>query len=336
MDKKSMQELLRTKYRVTNGQKFLLTDYNPSDTGGLSLTKKEAKKILKKRVKRLSELQELLYANAKNALIVALQGMDTSGKDGTIKHVTSGINPQGISVASFKQPGPVELARDYLWRIHMAVPARGKIGIFNRSHYEEVLVAKVHPTLLEKQNLPTWVLNDSDFWKHRYQDIHNFEIYLRRQGIGLVKIFLNISKEEQRQRLLSRLDEREKQWKFSPNDPKERQFWEQYQAAYQEAIAQTATENTPWIIVPADNKWYARLVVVEVLIGELEKFDMAAPQPNPEIISSLSELKEILGEKPSDLEQEKNAKKNKKEDISKASNEKNLDKEPKKKKDKKN
>lgn len=292
---KSIREILRTKYRVENGKKFKLADFDPADTAGLSLTKKEAKKALRKRVKRLSELQELLYANAQRTLIVALQGMDTSGKDGTIKHVTSGINPQGISVASFKQPGPVELSHDYLWRIHMAVPAKGKIGIFNRSHYEEVLVTKIHPEVLEKQNLPKEIMKDKNFWQHRYADICNCEAYLNRQGYNFIKIFLNISKEEQRLRLLSRLDLTEKQWKFSPSDPKERKFWEQYQDVYQEAIETTATAHAPWFVVPANNKWFARLVVVELMIAELEKFEMVAPKPNPEVLASLNLLKEELG-----------------------------------------
>lgn len=295
---KSIREILRTKYRVENSKKFKLTDYDPADTAGLSLTKKEAKKALRKRVKRLSELQELLYANAQQTLIVALQGMDTSGKDGTIKHVTSGINPQGISVASFKQPGPVELSHDYLWRIHMAVPAKGKIGIFNRSHYEEVLITKIHPEVLDKQRLPEKVIKDKNFWKYRYEDICNCEAYLDRQGYSLIKIFLNISKEEQRLRLLSRLDLNEKQWKFSPSDPKERKFWEQYQDVYQEAIQKTATSHAPWFIVPANNKWFARLVVVELMIAELEKMKMVAPPPNSEVVDSLNLLKKELGGAP--------------------------------------
>ncbi|CAI3922802.1 MULTISPECIES: PPK2 family polyphosphate kinase [Commensalibacter] len=302
---KSIREILRTKYRVENGKKFKLTDFDPADTAGLSLTKKEAKKALRKRVKRLCELQELLYANAQRTLIVALQGMDTSGKDGTIKHVTSGINPQGISVASFKQPGPVELSHDYLWRVHMAVPAKGKIGIFNRSHYEEVLVTKIHPDVLEKQNLPKEIMKDKKFWQHRYEDICNCETYLDRQGYKFVKIFLNISKEEQRLRLLSRLDLTEKQWKFSPSDPKERNFWDQYQDAYQEAIATTATTEAPWFVVPANNKWFTRLVVVELMIAELEKFEMVAPKPNPEVLASLNLLKKELGGVPDHQELEK-------------------------------
>ncbi|CAI3934173.1 PPK2 family (PPK2) (PDB:3CZP) [Commensalibacter communis] len=308
---KSVCEILRSKYKVEHGKKFKLSDYDPSDTAGLSLTKKEAKKALRKRVKRLCELQELLYANDDRTLVVALQGMDTSGKDGTIKHVTSGVNPQGIHVASFKQPGPVELAHDYLWRIHVAVPPKGKIGIFNRSHYEEVLVTKIHSEVLEKQRLPEEVMKDKNFWKYRYEDICNFEAYLHRQGYAFVKIFLNISKEEQRLRLLSRLDRTEKQWKFSPSDPKERKFWDQYQEAYQEAIEMTATPEAPWFVVPANNKWFARLVVVELMIAELEKFEMVAPKPNPEILASLNLLKAELGGDPDHkaLVKEKKAKK---------------------------
>lgn len=297
MSDQSMRELLRTKYRVDDGKKFLLSDYNPDDTAGLSLSPKEAKKLLKKRIKRLSYLQGLLYANGHAALLVALQGMDTAGKDGTIKHVTSGINPQGITVTSFKQPGPIELMHDYLWRIHMAVPSRGKITIFNRSHYEEVLVTKVHPSILANQKLPLRVVNNKNFWSDRYEDIRNFEKYIYRQGIGVVKCFLNISKEEQRKRLLARLENKEKQWKFSPNDPKERQFWEEYRGAYQEVIVQTAASHAPWIVVPANNKWFARLVVAEVMIGELEKFEIPEPKPSQDVLDSLNELKVELGEK---------------------------------------
>lgn len=297
MSDQSIRELLRTKYRVEDGKKFLLTNYDPNDTAGLSLTPKEAKKLLKKRIKRLSYLQELLYANGHAALLVALQGMDTSGKDGTIKHVTSGINPQGITVTSFKQPGPVELMHDYLWRIHLAVPSRGNITIFNRSHYEEVLVTKVHPSILANQKLPLRVVNNKNFWIDRYEDIRNFEKYIYRQGIGVVKCFLNISKEEQRKRLLARLENEQKQWKFSPNDPKERQFWEEYQGAYQEVIVQTAASHAPWIVVPANNKWFARLVVAEVMIGELEKMQIPEPQPDPDVLNSLNSLKAELGEK---------------------------------------
>lgn len=299
MSDQSIRELLRQKYRIEDGKKFLLSDFNANDTAGLSITPKEAKKILKKRVKRLSYLQELLYANGHSALLVALQGMDTAGKDGTIKHVTSGVNPQGITITSFKQPGPIELMHDYLWRIHMAVPSRGKISVFNRSHYEEVLVTKVHPAILANQKLPLRVVNNKNFWIDRYEDIRNFEKYIYRQGISVVKFFLNISKEEQRKRLLSRLENKEKQWKFSPNDPKERQFWEEYQGAYQEVIAQTATPYAPWIVVPANHKWFARLVVVEVMIDELEKLHIHEPKPSQDVLDSLNMLKAELGRKSS-------------------------------------
>ncbi len=295
-DFKTIKNILRKKYRVENGKHFSLADYDPADIGGLSLDKKQGKKLLEKRIQTLNNLQELLYANGKCGLMVVLQGLDTAGKDGTIKHVTSGLNPQGIHVASFRQPGPVELEHDYLWRIHVAVPARGHIGIFNRSHYEEVLVTKVHSSILNNQKLPQWALNDVDFWQHRYEDIVNFEKYIHHQGIAIVKFFLNISKEEQRIRLLARLDNKEKQWKFSPNDPKERQFWEQYQAAYQTAIAQTSFPHAPWIIVPANNKWYAHLVVIECLINALENLNLTVPKPKPEITDSIEQLKAELGE----------------------------------------
>ncbi len=214
-------------------------------------------------------------------MLAVFQGMDAGGKDGTIRHVMTGVNPQGVLVTSFKQPGPEDLAHDFLWRVHKAVPQRGHIGIFNRSHYEEVLVCRVHPALLDAQKLPDGV-RGKKFWKHRLDDIANFEKFLTRQGLVVVKFFLHLSKDEQRRRFLSRIDEPAKNWKFSTADLKERAFWDEYQNAYEAAIAATATPNAPWFIVPADHKWFAHLVVVEAMVQALEGLNLKDPSPSPE------------------------------------------------------
>jgi PPK2 family polyphosphate:nucleotide phosphotransferase len=260
-------------FRVTKGKGFSLKDVDPDDTGGLkSADKAEAKEMLAAGVEWLAEQQDMLYAQDHWALLLVFQAMDAAGKDGTIKHVTSGINPQGCEVTSFKQPSVEELDHDYLWRYMKHVPARGQIGIFNRSYYEEVLVVKVHQELLVRQKLhPSLVTKD--IWNERYEDIANFERYLARNGVRVLKFFLHVSKAEQKRRFMERLDEPEKNWKFSAGDVAERQHWSEYQAAYEEAIRNTATEHAPWYVVPADNKWFTRLVVAAAVvdaIGELE------------------------------------------------------------------
>ncbi len=274
---------LHTRYRIRDGAKFRLADCDPDDTCGLDQDK--AKEQLAKGVAKLSDLQRQLYADGRWALLAVFQAMDAGGKDGTIRHVMSGVNPQGVSVTSFKQPGPADLAHDYLWRVHAALPERGHIGIFNRSHYEEVLVTRVHPTVLEAQKLPRPLDAASDaghFWRHRYKDIRHFERYIARQGIVPLKFFLHISAEEQRKRLLARLDDAAKFWKFSPGDLKERALWDQYQLAYEEAIINTARPDAPWFAVPANNKWFARLVVVEVVIEAIERLSLSPPEPSDE------------------------------------------------------
>ena len=275
MDRKARKALV-ARYRVKDGARFGLAGIDPGDTGGIG--KEKATELLAEGVLRLSDLQRTLYASADWALLAVFQAMDAGGKDGTIRHVMSGVNPQGVRVTSFKQPGPVELAHDYLWRIHAALPERGHIGIFNRSHYEEVLVARLHPPVLDAQRIPA-ALRHGRFWKHRYKDIRGFERYVARQGIVPLKFFLHVSREEQRRRLLERLEDPAKTWKFSAGDLRERALWARYQAAYEEAIIETARPEAPWFAVPADNKWFAHLVVVEAMIDAIERLSLRVPEP---------------------------------------------------------
>ena len=265
------------RYRVTSGKGFRLKDHDPADTAGHLLHRSQGDAMLLHGVQRLAELQEKLYAQNTWAMLCVLQAMDAAGKDGTIKHVMSGVNPQGIQVTSFKAPGPEELAHDFLWRANRALPARGHIGIFNRSHYEEVLVVRVHPEFLARQRLPE-DLTGKRLWEQRLEAIAAFERYLARQGIVVLKFFLNLSKQEQRRRFLDRLEEKDKHWKFSASDLAERAFWDDYQHAYQAAIAATATPHAPWFVVPADNKWFTRLVVVGAMIEALEALDLQPPK----------------------------------------------------------
>jgi PPK2 family polyphosphate:nucleotide phosphotransferase len=276
-----LPEKIIERYRVTDGSKFKLKDYDPSDTGDVDFDKKDGKEILEVGVKKLAKLQERLYAEGKWAILMVLQGIDTAGKDGVIKHVLSGVNPQGCSVHSFKQPSHLELAHDFLWRCTLALPMRGRIGIFNRSYYEETIVVRVHPELLEKQNIPEKLVT-KDIWKERYQDINDWERHLMRSGTVPLKFFLNISKEEQLQRLLARVDDPDKNWKFSPYDVAERKLWDQYQEVYEDTIRHTATEHAPWYVVPCDKKWFARLVVAGALAEQMEKLDLQFPKVSEE------------------------------------------------------
>lgn len=280
-------------YQVTDGKTCDLEHFSPDDDGGLGLDKEHGKALLAAVKTRLQELQELLYANQTRSLLIVLQGMDTAGKDGTIKHVMSGVNPQGVSVTSFKQPGPSELLHGFLWRIHLAAPQAGRIVVFNRSHYEDVLVTRVHPELLENEHLPGET-NTPAFWQGRYSDIRHLEHYLSRQGTVVLKFFLHISREEQRKRLLARLDIPDKRWKFSTADLREREFWNEYKSAYQDAIAGTAREHAPWTIVPANQKWYARLVVIGTIIRALHNLNQTMPDPSPEITRQLDNYRESL------------------------------------------
>jgi PPK2 family polyphosphate:nucleotide phosphotransferase len=272
MKRKSAKRMLE-RYRITEGKDFRLKDCDPDDIAEGLVAKNESQALLADGVSRLSALQELLYPHASWALLCIFQAMDAAGKDGTIKHVMSGVNPQGVQVSSFKVPGPEELAHDFLWRVWRELPERGHIGIFNRSHYEEVLVVRVHKELLRTQRLPDQ-LDGKKIWDHRLTDIAAFERYLPRQGTLVLKFFLNISFEEQKRRFMARLDDPVKNWKFSASDIAERAHWDAYMEAYQAAIAATAAPHAPWFVVPANNKWFARLVVVEAMIEALEGLNL--------------------------------------------------------------
>jgi PPK2 family polyphosphate:nucleotide phosphotransferase len=288
----SMRPIL-DRYRITSGKKFRLKDYDPADTAGHLLTREQADAMVARDVERLSTLHDHLYAQNEWSLLCAFQAMDAAGKDSTIKHVMSGVNPQGVTVTSFKVPGPTELAHDFLWRIGRALPERGSIGIFNRSHYEEVLAVRVHPTLLARQHLPKARVG-KDVWEHRFDSIRDFERHLTRQGTVILKFFLHVSKQEQKHRFLDRLEEEDKHWKFSASDLAERAFWDDYQHAYQEAIAATATPHAPWFVVPADNKWFTRLIVVAAMIEALEALDLKLPQLTKEQQAALEAARKKL------------------------------------------
>jgi len=265
------------RFRIDKSSGFKLCDCDPDDTCGLDINKQDAKELLEIGVKRLAKLQERLYADGRWAILAVLQGIDTSGKDGVIKHVLSGINPQGCEVHSFKAPSSLELAHDFLWRCTIALPARGRIGIFNRSYYEETVVVRVHPELLKKQNLPKKLVT-GDIWKQRFEDINNFELHLARNGTVPIKFFLNISKDEQLKRLLARIDDPDKRWKFNLYDVEERKLWDEFIAVYDDAIRHTATRHAPWYVVPANHKWLSRLVVAAVLVERMEALDLQFPK----------------------------------------------------------
>jgi PPK2 family polyphosphate:nucleotide phosphotransferase len=260
---------------ITKGEKFRLKDFDPAATTGVK-SKQDVQDILDKRVGVLSHLQEKLYAQDRWSVLIVLQALDAAGKDGVIKHVMSGVNPQGCDVHSFKSPSNEELSHDYLWRAHKCIPERGKIGIFNRSYYEEVLVVRVHPTLLGAEKLPEQLIT-KHVWSQRYEDINAFEEYLTRNGILVRKFFLHLSKEEQKKRFLERLDDSKKNWKFSMADITERGYWEDYQEAYEEMIQNTATKHAPWFVVPADNKWFTQMIVASAIIEALDDLDLAFP-----------------------------------------------------------
>ena len=262
-------------YCITKGEKFRLKDHDPADTNGLK-GKHQAQGLLEDGTALLSHMQEKLYAQDRWALLLIFQAMDAAGKDGAIKHVMSGVNPQGCDVTSFKSPSNEELDHDYLWRTHKCIPARGKIGIFNRSYYEEVLVVRVHPPFLRAQKLPDRLIT-KHIWDERYEDINSFERYLTRNGVVIRKFFLNVSKKEQKKRFLERLEDSKKNWKFSMADVQERGYWKDYQEAYEEMIQRTATKHAPWYVMPADNKWFTRLAVASAIIETLDKLNLAFP-----------------------------------------------------------
>jgi PPK2 family polyphosphate:nucleotide phosphotransferase len=284
-------------YRVDDGERFRLEDIDPGDTAGLD-DRKAAREALARGVDALSDLQEKLYAQDRRALLLIFQAMDAAGKDGAIKHVMSGINPQGCQVYSFKTPSPEELDHDYLWRTSRCLPERGRIGIFNRSYYEEVLVVRVHPELLQRQRLPPSLVT-KDIWRQRYQDIRAFERYLDRNGITVRKFFLHVSKEEQRKRFLERIGNPRKYWKFSAADARERRFWKDYMRAYEEMIRATATPEAPWYVVPADSKWFTRLVVAAAIIDALEDMDLRFPKVDRTRLREMAGAREeLLGRRP--------------------------------------
>ena len=263
-------------FRITKGKGFRLDDFDPGDTCGLRLDKGEAADLLQSGTKWLAEEQDMLYAQNRWSLLLVFQAMDAAGKDGTIKHVMSGVNPQGCQVFSFKQPSSEDLDHDFLWRYSKSLPERGRIGIFNRSYYEEVLVVRVHEHILERQRLPASLLSKR-IWDERLSDLAHFEDYLTRQGTIVLKFFLNLSRKEQKKRFMERLDRPDKHWKFSPSDVHERKFWADYMNAFEEAIRATASKRAPWYVVPADNKWFTRLVVAAAIVEAMEKLDLAYP-----------------------------------------------------------
>lgn len=279
-------------YRVTNGEKFALKDFVCDDTGKIK-DKRHGEEIMERRAGLLNTLQEKLYAQDRWAALVILQGMDAAGKDGVIKHVMSGVNPQGSDVYAFKKPSEEELSHDYLWRAHSRVPQRGKIGIFNRSYYEEVLVVRVHQQLLQNEKLPNDLIS-SEIWRQRYEDINAFERYLKRNGVVLCKFFLHVSKEEQKKRFLERLENSKKNWKFSLDDVKERKHWNEYQSAYEEMIQATSTKHAPWYVVPADHKWYTSLIVGAAIIAALDDLNLSFPDVDEKKKRELKKIEQSL------------------------------------------
>jgi PPK2 family polyphosphate:nucleotide phosphotransferase len=281
-------------YQVTNGKKFRLKDFDPADIGRLeSEQKKEAREWLELGVAELARMQEMLYAQDRWALLLVFQAMDAAGKDGTIKHVMSGVNPQGCQVYSFKQPSDEELDHDFLWRTNKAMPERGRIGIFNRSYYEEVLVVRTHPELLARQHLPP-ALVSKKIWTERFEDINAYERYLTRNGVAIRKFFLHVSKKEQKRRFLERIDDPDKNWKFSMADARERDHWDDYMTAYDEMIRGTASPHAPWFVVPADNKWFTRLVVGAAVIDAMAGMDLHFPKVSAEKRRELQSVRALL------------------------------------------
>jgi len=277
---------------ATPGKKTRLKDYDPSFIGKYK-DKEEAEAKLKRDIGKLSDYQAALYAQNIYSLLVVFQAMDAAGKDGTIQHVMSGVNPQGTDIHSFKAPSTEELDHDYLWRCNRALPERGRIGIFNRSYYEEVLVVRVHPEILKSEPLPHEALTKK-IWQRRFEDINNYERYLTRNGIHILKFFLNVSKEEQKRRFLARIDTPEKNWKFSIGDVKERALWDDYMSAYQDMFNHTSTRIAPWYIIPADNKWFTHVVVADVIVSKLKSLKPTYPKLSEERMKDLLKAKELL------------------------------------------
>lgn len=279
-------------YRVNSGKHFRLKDCDPADTGGWH-SKERAEEALLEHKARTAELQDMLYAQGLWSLLLIFQALDAAGKDGAIKHVMSGVNPQGCQVYSFKQPSARELQHDFLWRTTFCLPERGHIGIFNRSYYEEVLVVRAHPELLKNEKIPDSLVT-KHVWEERFQDIRGFEKHMARSGTVIRKFFLHLSKKEQKTRFLARLAEPKKNWKFSPGDVKEREYWDDYQNAYEDMIRNTATEDAPWYVVPADNKWFTRLVLSEVIVHTLEEMKLSYPKIEAGKRKELEAAKKVL------------------------------------------
>ena len=299
MNNKEMKSLIKKArkfakpFRVTHDG-FRLKDIDPDDTLDLtSEDKPQAKEALAMGTDVLAELQDMLYAQDNWAVLLIFQAMDAAGKDGAIKHVMSGVNPQGCQVFSFKAPTSEDLDHDYLWRCMKCLPERGRIGIFNRSYYEETLVVRVHREFLEKQKLPSDLIT-KDIWQERFQDIRSFERYLTRNGVAIRKFFLHVSNKEQKKRFLERIEEPEKNWKFSANDAKEREYWDDYMEAYEDMIRNTATKNAPWYVVPADNKWFTRVVVAAAVIDALADLDLEYPKVSDAKLKELAAAKRAL------------------------------------------
>ncbi|WP_130620919.1 polyphosphate kinase 2 family protein [Dyella amyloliquefaciens] len=284
-------------FRVTDGKDFRLKDFDPGDTRGLKMDKDEAVQLLERGSEWLAMEQDILYAQDSWSVLLVFQAMDAAGKDSTIKHVMSRVNPQGCDVASFKEPSTEELSHDFLWRYLAKAPKRGHIGIFNRSYYEEVLVVRVHRQLLEAQKIPPPLVTD-DIWDERLADIAQFEDYLTRQGTIILKFYLNLSLEEQKKRFMKRLDNPDKHWKFSASDVRERQYWDEYMQAYEATIRATASKAAPWYVVPADHKWFTRLVVAAAIVEAVENLDLAYPKVTPEQKKDLAAARKELKAEP--------------------------------------
>lgn len=291
MNKKKEEKLVH-RFRVDDGKHFRLKDFDPGDTAHWR-SKDHAAKALQEGIERTAELQDMLYAQDRWSLLLVFQAMDAAGKDGAIKHVMSGVNPQGCQVYSFKAPSERELQHDFLWRTTCDLPERGHIGIFNRSYYEEVLIVRVHPEVLKGEKTPASLLTD-DIWKERFEDIRCFERHMARSGTVIRKFFLHVSKKEQKKRFLARLDEPEKNWKFSAGDIHERNYWRDYQDAYEEMIQHTATKHAPWYVVPADNKWFTRLVISSVIVEALESLKLSYPKLDESKKKALAEARHVL------------------------------------------
>jgi PPK2 family polyphosphate:nucleotide phosphotransferase len=284
-------------FRITKGKGFQLKAFDPGNTCGLKLDKGEAAELLQRGTEWLAEEQDMLYAQDRWSLLLVFQAMDAAGKDGTIKHVMSGVNPQGCQVFSFKQPSAEELSHDFLWRYAKSLPERGRFGIFNRSYYEEVLIVRVHEDILKRQKLPPQLLSKR-IWDERLSDIAHFEDYLTRQGVIILKFFLHVSRKEQKKRFMERLERPEKHWKFSASDVRERKFWDDYMHAFQEAIRATASKHAPWYVVPADNKWFTRLVVAAAIVEVVEQLDLAYPKVGAEKKKELVAARAALAREP--------------------------------------